>query len=90
MRCIDGKLYIIKPHVETSIVGNPKDMQDSGYSMKEIPKTSLKENKEKERNTMRDSSSYYTNSDNESVPDNHGRTSRRNNGDVEMMILVRR
>jgi hypothetical protein len=81
--CIDGKLYIIQLDVDTPTVCDPKDMQESSHSMKKIPKTSLKESKEKERNTTRDSSSYYTNSDNESVPDKHGRTSRRNNGDGE-------
>jgi hypothetical protein len=43
--CIDGKLYIIKPDVETPTVGNPKDMQDSDHSTKKVSKTSLKENK---------------------------------------------
>jgi hypothetical protein len=35
--CIDGKLYIIKPDVETPTVGSSKDMQESGRLMKKIP-----------------------------------------------------
>jgi hypothetical protein len=46
--CIDGKLCIIKSDVETPTAGNPSDIQDSSYSTKKVPKTSTKENKEKE------------------------------------------
>jgi hypothetical protein len=74
--CIDEKLYIIKPDIEATANSNPKDTQDSDHSTKNIS-TSPKENKEKDQNIVRDSSTYYANSDDDSVPGNRSKTSPR-------------